>query len=324
MRLARASQDASSGTLPPAKILPAASQAAPKPERSAALAIALRALRLPALSQRSSSPTSASGMSRLIVDSPKALGLATSAGTSERGSPAVSPSPKPRAGVATRLPRSARTSTDLARTPTTGPRSCQAGPTQQGSPSTRTYPRLSARACAHPAASRGVPGSAGIPARSSRSASGVATPPLPLAPASARSQPVLSVRLGSSTEATSGTGTRRFRRRNPTASSTEPLSLPGQGSRWRPSRRWWALRRESGSDSVTTPRSIRPASVASSGTRTRGARPIHPKTSLSPSQRHSDPSSPMATQRRALGWGSVTTRSLRARGTPATTARDVP
>ena len=85
MRLARASQDASSGTLPPAKILPAASQAAPRPERSAALAIALSALRLPALSQRSISATSASGMSRPVVDSPKALGLATSAGTSERG-----------------------------------------------------------------------------------------------------------------------------------------------------------------------------------------------------------------------------------------------
>jgi hypothetical protein len=69
-------------------------------------------------------------MSRLMVDSPKALGLATSAGISDAGFLTVSPSPKLRASVATRLPRSARTSTDLARTPTTSSRSCQAGPTQ--------------------------------------------------------------------------------------------------------------------------------------------------------------------------------------------------
>ena len=72
------------------------------------------------------------------------------------------------------------------------------------------------------------------------------------------------------------------------------------------------------------PRSMRPASVALSSTRTRGARPAHSKTRRRPQQRHSDLSSSIATQKRAFEWGSVTTRSLRVRGTPATTARNDP
>ena len=50
-------------------------------------------------------------MSRLIVDSPKALGLAMMAGTSERGFRTAGPSPKALGRTATRRPRSARIST---------------------------------------------------------------------------------------------------------------------------------------------------------------------------------------------------------------------
>ena len=57
-------------------------------------------------------------MSRLMVDSPKALGRATSAGTSESGLRTGPPAPHARGSSATRLPRSARISTVAARTPT--------------------------------------------------------------------------------------------------------------------------------------------------------------------------------------------------------------
>ena len=73
-------------------------------------------------------------MSRLIVDSLNALGLATSAGTSESGLRTTGP-PKTRGGTVTLLPRSAGTSTVAALTPTSSSRPCQAGPA--------TYSRLS-------------------------------------------------------------------------------------------------------------------------------------------------------------------------------------
>lgn len=69
-------------------------------------------------------------MSRLIVDSPKALGLETRAGTSETGFPAGSPAPQARGRTATRLPRSARISTVPALAPTSSSLSCHAGPAQ--------------------------------------------------------------------------------------------------------------------------------------------------------------------------------------------------
>ena len=46
-----------------------------------------------------------------------------------------------------------------------------------------------------------------------------------------RSQPMRSLASGSSTDATDGTGTRRFLRRKPTAFSTDPFSFPEWGSR---------------------------------------------------------------------------------------------
>ena len=67
-------------------------------------------------------------MSRLITDSPKARGRATSAGTRESGLRTMGPSPNARLSTATRRPRSARISTVSARTPQRSSRECQAGP----------------------------------------------------------------------------------------------------------------------------------------------------------------------------------------------------
>ena len=75
-------------------------------------------------------------MSRLMVDSPKALGRARSAGTSESGLRTGSPAPHARGSSATRLPRSAGISTVAARTPTSSSRECQAGPATYSRPST--------------------------------------------------------------------------------------------------------------------------------------------------------------------------------------------
>lgn len=97
--------------------------------------------------------------------------------------------------------------------------------------------RLSARACAHPAASNGVPGSASMPARPSGSASAVPLPSLFLAPALVRPQPVASLPSGPSGESATGTGTRGLRRRKPTAFPADPLSFPERGSRQRLSQR---------------------------------------------------------------------------------------
>lgn len=44
-----------------------------------------------------------------------------------------------------------------------------------------------------------------------------------------RSQPTRNLALSSSTDATDGTGTRRFLRRKPTAFSTDPFSFPEWG-----------------------------------------------------------------------------------------------
>lgn len=129
---------ASSGARPPSTALSAASQAAANPEDSAARAMERSVCLRPAASMRSTPSTSASGMSRLIVDSPKALGLATSAGTSEAGLRTAGPSPKARGSTATLLPRSARASTVSALTPTSGSRPCQAGPATYSRPSTVT------------------------------------------------------------------------------------------------------------------------------------------------------------------------------------------
>ena len=72
--------------------------------------------------------TSASGMSRLITDSPNARGRAISAGTSESGLRTAGPSPNALGSTATLRPRSARISTVSARTPTSSSRECHAGP----------------------------------------------------------------------------------------------------------------------------------------------------------------------------------------------------
>lgn len=129
---------ASSGTRPPSTTLSAASQAAPKPDDSAAREMERGVCLRPAVSMRSMPSTRPAGMLRLIVDSPNALGLATSAGTSESGLRTAGPSPKARGAAATLLPRSARTSTVAALTPTSSSRPCQAGPAMHSRPSTVT------------------------------------------------------------------------------------------------------------------------------------------------------------------------------------------
>lgn len=53
-------------------------------------------------------------------------------------------------------------------------------------------------------------------------------------------------------------------------------------------------------DSVTLPRAMRPASAALSGMSGEGARPICSKMRRNPSQKHSERSENMATQKRAL------------------------
>ena len=77
-------------------------------------------------------------MSRLMVDSPKARGLATSAGSRDMGLRTAGPSPKARDSTATLRPRSARTSTVEGRTPTSSSLPCQAGPATYSRPSTLT------------------------------------------------------------------------------------------------------------------------------------------------------------------------------------------
>ena len=69
---------------------------------------------------------------------------------------------------------------------------------------------------------------------------------------------------------------------------------------------------------------MRPAPVALSRTSVCGARPIQANTEASPSQRHSERSDIVATQYLAFECGSVTTRSFRSVGTPASTARKLP
>lgn len=153
MRLAGMPADASSGILPPSRMCSSASQAALSPDVSAVFAGTRKARLLPALSGWSMASARPSGISAPMAGSPKARGRAIGAGASETGFLTRSPSLRLRPGVATCLPRPARASAVLARTPTTSPRSCQTGPARQRLPSTRTYPRLSGFALAP---SRGI------------------------------------------------------------------------------------------------------------------------------------------------------------------------
>lgn len=225
MRLDSTSTVASSGTRPPSTTRSAARHAASKPEAAPALPIALRVCLRPAPSIRSIPATSAAGMSHLMVDSPKALGLATRAGIRDMGLRTAGPSPKARASTATLRPRSASTPTAAGRTPASSSLPCQAGPATYSRPSTRTYPRLSAFAPTHLTASKATPGSASMPARSSRSASATGRPSRHDEDARRRAHPSASRVFSSASEPTEGTGTSRLRRRKPTAFSTDPFSL---------------------------------------------------------------------------------------------------
>lgn len=81
---------------------------------------------------------------------------------------------------------------------------------------------------------------------------------------------------------------------------------------------------ENRADSVTSPRTIRPASVALSSTTSLGARPQRPKISARPAHMHSDLWDLVATHCRSLEWGSVATSSFSSSGSPATVARKLP
>lgn len=130
---------------------------------------------LPAESIRSIPSTSPGGMSCLIVDSPKALGLAIMAGTSERGFRTAGPSPKalgggdPAAAVGEVLHRR-RAHAD------------EQTPTVPGGPGDVLAPvglDVAAPVCAaaRHAASNSTPGRARMAARSSRQASPCGLPP---------------------------------------------------------------------------------------------------------------------------------------------------
>jgi hypothetical protein len=137
-------------------------------------------------------------------------------------------------------------------------------------------------------------------------------------------QPSPSILLSSSSEPASGTGTRRLRRRNPTAFSTEPFSFPEQGLQQRLSQRQRARNWEKSLDSVTLPKAILPASVALPGTSTRGERPAHSKMQRSPQQKTSALSHGSAMQKRAFECGKLATRSFRAARTPPIVATKLP
>ena len=315
---------APSGARPPSTTPSAASNAASDPDAALALSVDLGVRLRPAASIRSMASTGPGGMSRLMVDSPRARGLATIAGTGDGGFLTAGPSPYALGGTATLRPRSAGTSTPSGRIPTGGAPPCQAGPATYSRPSTSTRPRLSARAETHPAASSATPGSARIAARSPRGASADGRPSRRDAAALGRAHPSASGALGSATEATDGTGTSRLRRRKPTAFSTDPLSLPEWGVAAPRLEAAAAPNRENGRDSVTSPRTGRPASVASSGTTTPGARPQRGKTSARPAHGHSARWGLRAAHCPSLGWGSVATRGLGSRASPATTALKLP
>ena len=225
MRLASTSTAASSGTRPPSTTLSAASQAASKPEDSLARPIDLSVRLLPAESIRSIPSTSPGGMSCLIVDSPKALGLAIMAGTSERGFRTAGPSPKalggdgdPAAAVGEDLHRRRAHADELT-------------PTVPGGPGDVLAPvglDVAAPVCAaaRHAASNSTPGRARMAARSSRQASPCGLPPRRRAAALTLARPSARNASDSGGAPDADTGTRRLRRRSPTAFSTEPFPFP--------------------------------------------------------------------------------------------------
>ena len=129
---------APSGARPPSTTPSAASHAASDPDAALALSVDLGVRLRPAASIRSMASTGPGGMSRLMVDSPRARGLATIAGTGDGGVLTAGPSPYALGGTATLRPRSAGTSTPSGRIPTGGAPPCQAGPATYSRPSTLT------------------------------------------------------------------------------------------------------------------------------------------------------------------------------------------
>lgn len=88
---------------------------------------------------------------------------------------------------------------------------------------------MSERTCAHLTESKRTPGRAIIAARSSAKALGAGPCSLLFAVALILLQPESSIEFSASRLGTEGTGTRRLRRGNPTAFSTDPFSFPESG-----------------------------------------------------------------------------------------------
>lgn len=211
---------------PPSTTRGAARRAASKPDAALARAMGPGVCLRPAAPVRSMPSTSPSGMSRLMVGSPDARGLATIAGTSDGGLRAAGPAPQARGSAAALRPRSATISTESGRIPTSGSLPRHAGPATHSRPSTSTQPRLSALARTHLTASNAAPGSARISARSSRRASADGRPSRHPAAPLGRAQPSASRESGSASDPTLGAGASGLRLRWPAALAAEPLSLP--------------------------------------------------------------------------------------------------
>lgn len=120
-------------------------------------------------------------------------------------------------------------------------------------------------------------------------------------------------------------GTMRLRRRNPTAFSTLPFSLPEYGLQNLASILWRERNASNTLASVTCPFASRcPAPVALSSTSTGGTPPTCPNTRSSPWHRHSAFSPGMLATYRMFECGNVTTRQWSSTHSPAIPARATP
>lgn len=117
----------------------------------------------------------------------------------------------------------------------------------------------------------------------------------------------------------------RLRRRNPTAFSTLPFSLPEYGLQNLASILWWERNASNTLVSVTCPFASRcPAPVALSSTSTGGTPPTCPNTESSPWHRHSAFSPGMLATYLMFECGNVTTRQWSSTHSPAIRARATP
>lgn len=221
-------------------------------------------------------------------------------------------------GSATLRPRSARIPTPSGRIPTSRLLPCRAGPATCSRPSTSARAEApSRRRAPRPAAPASPRGPRAAPWRTA--ARPGRAPPRSAARTprrAARSAPPPRRPTGRG-RAGCGAGSRRRSPRSPSrfpSRGRDTSTRSGSGPRTG----------RNGPDSVTSPRTGRPASVASSGTTALGARPRRERTSARPARRHSGRWDLRATHCPSLEWGSVATRGLGSGASPATTALKLP